>query len=244
MTAAASPSRSPPCASGHHAEGAVRRHDCSWWAPSAKRARAICAACARCSPARSRIRSTCSCRSTARAIGITNGGVGSNRYRVSYDGPGGHSYGAFGMPNPIHAMGRAIAKIADLQATHRSQGHLQRRHRVGRHVGQLDLRQGRDGDRPAQRIGRRAGRRSTQAAAALREALREERARWPQSKVALDMKIDTMGLRAGRQDSRDVRRHAHGVGRRVAVMNVYAPLTIVEHRREYRHEPRHSGAHP
>jgi tripeptide aminopeptidase len=41
--------------------------------------------------------------------------VGSNRYRVTYKGPGGHSYGAFGIPNPIHALGRAIAKISDIQ---------------------------------------------------------------------------------------------------------------------------------
>lgn len=41
--------------------------------------------------------------------------VGSNRYRVTYKGPGGHSYGAFGIPNPIHAMGRAIASISDIQ---------------------------------------------------------------------------------------------------------------------------------
>lgn len=47
---------------------------------------------------------------------ITNAGVGSYRYRVTFKGPGGHSYGAFGtMANPIHAMGRAIAKIADFQ---------------------------------------------------------------------------------------------------------------------------------
>ncbi|HTS51387.1 MAG TPA: M20/M25/M40 family metallo-hydrolase [Bryobacteraceae bacterium] len=48
-------------------------------------------------------------------LGITNVGVGSMRYRVTYKGPGGHSYGAFGMANPIHAMGRAIAKIADFE---------------------------------------------------------------------------------------------------------------------------------
>jgi acetylornithine deacetylase/succinyl-diaminopimelate desuccinylase-like protein len=34
---------------------------------------------------------------------------------VTFNGPGGHSYGAFGMPNPIHALGRAIAKLADFQ---------------------------------------------------------------------------------------------------------------------------------
>src|SRR6478672_3391418 len=42
-------------------------------------------------------------------------GVGSKRYRVTYKGPGGHSYGAFGIPNPIHALGRAMAGIADVQ---------------------------------------------------------------------------------------------------------------------------------
>src|SRR4051812_14962176 len=44
-------------------------------------------------------------------LSITNIGVGSNRYKVTFKGPGGHSYGAFGMANPIQAMGRAIAKI-------------------------------------------------------------------------------------------------------------------------------------
>ena len=44
-------------------------------------------------------------------LGVTNIGVGSNRYKVTFKGPGGHSYGAFGMANPIQAMGRAIAKI-------------------------------------------------------------------------------------------------------------------------------------
>jgi tripeptide aminopeptidase len=44
-------------------------------------------------------------------LSITNIGVGSYRYRVTFKGPGGHSFGAFGMANPIQAMGRAIAKI-------------------------------------------------------------------------------------------------------------------------------------
>jgi acetylornithine deacetylase/succinyl-diaminopimelate desuccinylase-like protein len=46
-------------------------------------------------------------------LGITHVGVGSLRYRVAFKGPGGHSYGAFGMANPIHALGRAIALVAD-----------------------------------------------------------------------------------------------------------------------------------
>jgi tripeptide aminopeptidase len=48
-------------------------------------------------------------------LGVTSRAVGSNRYRVTYKGPGGHSYGAFGIPNPIHALGRAIAKVSDTQ---------------------------------------------------------------------------------------------------------------------------------
>jgi tripeptide aminopeptidase len=45
---------------------------------------------------------------------ITRGGVGSLRYRVSFNGPGGHSYGAFGLVNPAFAMGGAIAKFSRL----------------------------------------------------------------------------------------------------------------------------------
>jgi tripeptide aminopeptidase len=48
-------------------------------------------------------------------LGITNVGVGSRRYRVTFKGPGGHSFAAFGLANPIDAMGRAIAKIAEFQ---------------------------------------------------------------------------------------------------------------------------------
>ncbi len=43
--------------------------------------------------------------------------VGSYRYKVTFTGPGGHSYSSFGMPNPMHALGRAIARIADLEAS-------------------------------------------------------------------------------------------------------------------------------
>jgi len=48
-------------------------------------------------------------------IHVTNVAVGSHRYRVTFKGPGGHSFGAFGMANPMGAMGRAIAKIQEIQ---------------------------------------------------------------------------------------------------------------------------------
>lgn len=48
-------------------------------------------------------------------LGVTTAAVGSLRYRVTYSGPGGHSFGAFGLPNPIHALGRLIEKVARFQ---------------------------------------------------------------------------------------------------------------------------------
>jgi tripeptide aminopeptidase len=43
---------------------------------------------------------------------ITNRALGSRRYRVTISGPGGHSWGDFGTVNPVHALGRAIARFA------------------------------------------------------------------------------------------------------------------------------------
>ncbi len=48
-------------------------------------------------------------------LGITSQAVGSRRFRVTFSGPGGHSFGNFGMPNPIHALGRAIAAVANFE---------------------------------------------------------------------------------------------------------------------------------
>jgi tripeptide aminopeptidase len=46
---------------------------------------------------------------------ITNGGVGSKRYRVTFTGPGGHSFSAFGLVNPMFAMGQAAAEFSRIQ---------------------------------------------------------------------------------------------------------------------------------
>ena len=50
---------------------------------------------------------------------ITNVAVGSRRYRVTFQGPGGHSYEDFGRANPAHALGRALAAIAGWQVPER-----------------------------------------------------------------------------------------------------------------------------
>jgi tripeptide aminopeptidase len=47
--------------------------------------------------------------------GITYLATGSHRYEITYKGPGGHSFQAFGRPSAIHALGRAISHIADLK---------------------------------------------------------------------------------------------------------------------------------
>ena len=44
---------------------------------------------------------------------VNNMGLGSYRYRVIYKGPGGHSWGAFGLVNPHHALGDAIARFVE-----------------------------------------------------------------------------------------------------------------------------------
>ncbi|MCC8194899.1 MAG: M20/M25/M40 family metallo-hydrolase [Deltaproteobacteria bacterium] len=46
---------------------------------------------------------------------IVFGAVGSRRYEFIFRGPGGHSWSRYGLPSPIHALGRAIAKMADVE---------------------------------------------------------------------------------------------------------------------------------
>lgn len=49
--------------------------------------------------------------------GIVSMGLGSYRYRVTFNGPGGHSWGAFGLANPSHALGRGIRHFQDAADT-------------------------------------------------------------------------------------------------------------------------------
>jgi len=43
---------------------------------------------------------------------IVHRALGARRYRVTYAGPGGHSWAAYGVANPAHAVGHAIDRIA------------------------------------------------------------------------------------------------------------------------------------
>jgi tripeptide aminopeptidase len=46
---------------------------------------------------------------------IVNTALGSRRFRIEYRGPGGHSWSAFGVANPVHAAARAASALADLR---------------------------------------------------------------------------------------------------------------------------------
>jgi tripeptide aminopeptidase len=128
-------------------------------------------------------------------LGITSRAVGSNRYKVSFKGPGGHSYGAFGMPSPIHALGRAIAKIAEIQVPQSPKTTFN----VGIVEGgtsvntisplgamEMDLRS--ESPVELEKVDARFHK-------AVYEALMEENARWPSSPVKITVDIASMGVR-------------------------------------------------
>jgi acetylornithine deacetylase/succinyl-diaminopimelate desuccinylase-like protein len=126
---------------------------------------------------------------------IVSRAVGSHRYTISFEGPGGHSYGAFGMANPMHAMGRAIARIADLPVPARP--------RVTYNVGivrggtsvntitpmaQMDIDMRSEDPAALKEIDGRIR-------AAVDSAVMEEKARWPDSRADITVKYDTIGIR-------------------------------------------------
>jgi tripeptide aminopeptidase len=132
--------------------------------------------------------------------GLTSRAVGSHRYHVVYEGPGGHSYGAFGMPNPAHALGRAIAGIAELRVprdpkTTFSVGLVEGGTSVNSIAAAMAMDVDLRSESPAALDSLDASFRG-----ALERALDAEHARWPESRVRLRLRIDTTGIRpAGAQ---------------------------------------------
>jgi len=51
----------------------------------------------------------------SKRIEVVTQATGSRRWEFRFSGPGGHSFGNFGNPSAVHALGRAIAAIADLK---------------------------------------------------------------------------------------------------------------------------------
>ena len=129
-------------------------------------------------------------------LGLISRAVGSNRYRVIFKGPGGHSFGDFGMPNPVHAMGRAIATIADLRVptsprTTFNVGVIDGGTSVNSIAGtatmQVDLR-----SESAEALAQV----DTAFQRAVVKAVADERARWPGSKAPLTAEVQVIGKRA------------------------------------------------
>ena len=48
---------------------------------------------------------------------IRHAGIGSTRLKVTFNGPGGHSWGAFGTPSAVHAMGTVIHKLSQFKTS-------------------------------------------------------------------------------------------------------------------------------
>ena len=126
-------------------------------------------------------------------LGITHIAIGSARFRVTFKGPGGHSFGSFGTVNPVHALGRALARIADFQVP----GSPRTTFNVGRIGGgtsinaiageawmEVDL-------RSADAVSLRAL--EKQFRQAVQDAVAQENARW--NSQALTVSIETVGMR-------------------------------------------------
>ncbi|MBX3174054.1 MAG: M20/M25/M40 family metallo-hydrolase [Gemmatimonadaceae bacterium] len=147
--------------------------------------------------------------------GITSRAVGSHRYTISFEGPGGHSYGAFGMTNPMHAMGRAIARIADLQVPSGSKttfnvGIVRGGTSVNTitPMAQMDVDMRSESAENLMEMDRRIR-------AAVDTAVAEELARWPNSRAPITVKYDTIGIRptGGQSDEAFIVRTAMAAAR-------------------------------
>jgi tripeptide aminopeptidase len=131
-------------------------------------------------------------------LGIASRAVGSNRYKVTFKGPGGHSYGAFGIPNPIHALGRAMSAIADIQVpatpkTTFNVGIIS----GGTSVNSIPFEGSMEVDMRSESAAE-LSKVDAKVMAILKQALDAENARWPGPRAAaakLSLVIDTIGIR-------------------------------------------------
>lgn len=154
-------------------------------------------------------------------LGITHIGVGSNRYKVTFKGPGGHSYGAFGMANPIQAMGRAIAKIDafEVPSTPKTTFNVGRVG-GGTSVNAIPFEAWMEVDmRSADPAALKAV--DTKFHAALKEAVEEENARW-KNRGAVSVSAELVGVRPAGQTPKEsaIVQTALGVSRALEISEV------------------------
>jgi len=149
---------------------------------------------------------------------VVSRAVGSDRYKISYKGPGGHSYGAFGIPNPIHALGRAIAEISDIQVPTKPKvtfnvGVIS----GGTSVNSIPFEGSMQIDMRSENVAELA-KIDVKVRAALKHALDAENARWTgprAAKAKLSLVIDTIGIRptGGQADSAPIVQTAIAAGK-------------------------------
>jgi tripeptide aminopeptidase len=115
--------------------------------------------------------------------------VGSRRFRVTFKGPGGHSFGAFGLPSAIHALGRAIAKISEVKTPKTPKttftvgtitGGISTNSIAGEAAMQIDMR---SSDMEALR------KLEAEVMAHIRQAVVDENARWDATSISADIKL-------------------------------------------------------
>ena len=132
--------------------------------------------------------------------GVIYTATGSHRYEVTFTGRGGHSFQNFGIPNPIHAMGRAIAQIAEFQVPNEPKttfnvGVIQGGTSVNTISGSasmlVDLRS--DSEEELNLLDEELHK-------VIKQAVEEENARWDASKPQIKVQIEGRGVRpAGAQ---------------------------------------------
>lgn len=134
--------------------------------------------------------------------GVVYTATGSHRYQVTFTGNGGHSFADFGLPNPIHAMGRAIAAISDFNVpefpkTTFNVGVINGGTSVNTISASasmlMDIRS--DSDEELERL-------TNEFVEAVEKAVEDENARWDSDKPQVKAEIEVKGVRpAGTQAS-------------------------------------------
>lgn len=120
---------------------------------------------------------------------ITYLGTGSHRYRITYEGPGGHSFSDFGLPSATHALGRAIAKISDLQVPEKPKttftvGTIQGGAAVNVIAGKASMEVDLRSDSPEELLTLEA-----KLLACVQKAKQEENARWHSDTIKVDITL-------------------------------------------------------
>jgi acetylornithine deacetylase/succinyl-diaminopimelate desuccinylase-like protein len=156
---------------------------------------------------------------------MTKDAVGSHRYRVVFKGPGGHSYSDFGMPNPTHALGRAIARIADFQvpadpSVTFSVGVVQGGTSVNAIAAEASMLVDMRSVNPAALDSLDA-----RFQAAVRQAVADENGRWPGSTARVTVEVQSTGIRpAGTQPAdAPIVRAARAAGERLGFTPTATP---------------------